>query len=80
MTRQGGGGFLGLFGGGRKRSLTLTSSEVSRGPESPLRKTVTLTDLAPGQYRLRLVVRDASGREAARERGVLVRPKSAPAN
>ena len=53
LTRQGGGGFLGLFGGGRKRSLTLTSSEVSRGPESPLRKTVTLTDLAPGQYRLR---------------------------
>ncbi len=80
LTRQGGGGFLGLFGGGRKRSLTLTSNEVSRGAASPLRKTVTLTDLAPGQYRLRVVIRDASGRESSRERGVLVRPKTAPAN
>lgn len=77
LSRLGGGKFLGIFGG-KKRSLTLSSTEPSRGATSPIRKTVTLTDLEPGEYRLRLRVRDASGRTTERERTILVRPRTGP--
>ena len=77
LSRMGGGKFLGIFGG-KKRSLTVTSTEPSRGAISPIRKTVTLTDLNPGEYRLRLRIRDAAGRSTERERTILVRPRTGP--
>jgi len=75
LSRLGGGKFLGILGG-KKRSLTVTSTEPARGATSPIRKTVTLTDLAPGEYRLRVRVRDGEGRAAERERTILVRPRA----
>jgi GWxTD domain-containing protein len=77
LSRLGGGKFLGIFGG-KKQSLTVTSTEPSRGAVSPIRKTVTLTDLKPGEYRLRLHIRDGAGRSTIRERVILVRPRTGP--
>jgi hypothetical protein len=52
----------------------LSSNEFSRGPMSPIRKTVTLAHLAPGQDRLKLRVRDVRATTVERERGLLIRP------
>jgi len=59
VARRGGGGLFGLFGG--KRSLTIRGEELSQGPASPIRRSVSLAGLPGGEYRLTLRVQDATG-------------------
>jgi hypothetical protein len=77
VTRQGGRGFLGLFGG--KRSLSIRGEEMAQGPASAIRRTVSLAGLPAGEYRLALRVQDAAGRVVERRRSfrLVTRPATA---
>ena len=70
--RKSGGGFVRI--GTKGRSLTVKSDELARGPLSPIRKTVSLARLAPGNYVIALRVTDAAGTIVERQRSILVRP------
>ena len=69
-----GTGFKGF--GKKGRSLTVKSDEVARGPVSPIRKTVSLAGLSPGDYVISVRVSDANGGVVERHRSILVRPAS----
>lgn len=66
VTRRGGRGFLGLFGG--RRSIVIRGEEASQGPASPIRRTVSLAGLPAGDYRLALRVQDDRGQVVERRR------------
>ncbi len=70
--RKNRGGFVKI--GTRGRSLTVKSDEFARGPLSPIRKTLSLASLAPGNYVIALRVTDAAGTTVERQRNILVRP------
>jgi GWxTD domain-containing protein len=70
--RKSGGGFVKI--GTKGRSLTVKSAEVARGPLSPIRKTLSLASLSPGNYVIALRVTDAAGTTVERQRSILVRP------
>jgi GWxTD domain-containing protein len=74
VTGSGRRGFLGLFGG--RRGITVRGQEQSRGPGSTIRRTVSLEGLPPGDYRLALRVRDATGAETERRRVIRVLPRA----
>jgi hypothetical protein len=61
VTRQGGGGFLGL--GSRRPTIRLTFDERSDGPVTAARRSVSLAKLSPGRYWVEVVVSDAPGAE-----------------
>jgi hypothetical protein len=52
--------------GDDRRALRLRFEERGAGPVTRVRRTVDLAGLAPGHYRLRLLVRDGAGAEAVR--------------
>ncbi len=60
VLKQGGGGFLGLFGS-RKPAIRLGFQDQAEGPATRLSRAVTLDRLSPGKYELLLVVKDATG-------------------
>lgn len=60
---------------GERGVLRLRFEERGTGRVTRARRTVDLGPLPPGAYRLRLVVRDAAGREAARTTELLVTRK-----
>lgn len=60
--------------GTKGRSLTVKSDEQAVGPLSPIRKTLSLASLSPGNYVIALRVTDASGNVVERQRGIVVRP------
>ena len=62
--------------GTKGRSLTVKSDELALGPVSPIRKTLSLAGLAPGNYVIALRVTDATGTVVERQRSILVRPAS----
>ena len=49
-----------------RRALRLRFDERGAGPVTRVRRSVDLTDLPPGSYRLRLRLQDAAGREVVR--------------
>lgn len=70
--RKSGDGYVKI--GTKGRSLTVKSDELARGPLSPIRKTLSLASLAPGNYVIALRVTDAAGTVVERQRRILVRP------
>ncbi len=60
VTRQGGGGFLGLFGS-RKPAIKLGFQDVSDGPMTRVRRSLALDRLNPGKYTMEVVVTDPNG-------------------
>ncbi len=60
VTKQGSGGFLGLFGS-RKPAIKLSFDEQTDGPETRFRRSVSLERLSPGQYWIEVTVRDPAG-------------------
>jgi hypothetical protein len=50
------------------------SDELALGPLSPIRKTLSLASLSPGNYVIALRVTDAAGTVVERQRSILVRP------
>ena len=73
VTKEGGGGFLGLFGS-KKPAIRLGFEEQSEGPATRIHRTVSLADLAPGRYRVDVVVRNAEGGERRSVTTLEVRP------
>ena len=69
--RKSGSGFVKI--GTKGRSLTVKSDELARGPLSPIRKTLSLASLSPGNYVIALRVTDAAGTTVERQRNILVR-------
>ena len=76
--RKSGSGFVKI--GTKGRSLTVKSDELARGPLSPVRKTLSLANLAPGNYVIALRVTDAAGTTVERQRNILVRPAARSAS
>lgn len=74
VTRQGGGGLLGLFGG-RRAAIRLTFEDVAQGPFTAFRRTLSLEKLSAGKYWVDLVVTDSAGRERRSRAGFEVRDK-----
>jgi len=74
--RKSGTGFVRI--GKKGRSLTVKSDELARGPLSPIRKTLSLANLAPGNYVIALRVTDGAGTVVERQRSILVRPPAKP--
>ena len=70
--RKSGTGYVKI--GTKGRSLTVKSDELALGPMSPIRKTLSLASLAPGNYVIALRVTDATGTVVERQRNILVRP------
>jgi hypothetical protein len=70
--RKPGNGYVKI--GAKGRSLTVKSDEQAVGPLSPIRKTLSLASLSPGNYIIALRVTDASGNVVERQRGIVVRP------
>ena len=70
--RKSGSGYVKI--GTKGRSLTVKSDELALGPMSPIRKTLSLASLAPGNYVIALRVTDATGTVVERQRNILVRP------
>lgn len=66
VTREGGGGIFGLFRG--RRSTSVSGTEQPAGPVTPIRRALSLAGLPPGNYRLSLRLRDASGGQVERTR------------
>jgi GWxTD domain-containing protein len=60
---------------GDRRALRLRFEERGTGPITRARRSVDLGELPPGAYRLRLVLRDGEGRDAAREAALRVTRK-----
>jgi GWxTD domain-containing protein len=70
--RKSGSGYVRI--GTKGRSLTVKSDELALGPLSPIRKTLSLASLSPGNYVIALRVTDAAGTVVERQRSILVRP------
>lgn len=60
VTKQGSGGFLGLFGS-RKPAIRLSFDDQTDGPETRFRRSVSLERLSPGRYWIEVTVRDPAG-------------------
>jgi hypothetical protein len=60
VTKEGGGGFLGLFGG-HKPAIRLAFQEQADGLQSRFRRTVSLQGLSPGRYWIEVQAADATG-------------------
>lgn len=60
ITKQGGGGFLGIFGS-RKPAIRLGFEEHAQGTATHIGRSVALDRLSPGRYGITVVVKDASG-------------------
>lgn len=73
ITRQGGGGFLGLFGS-RKPAIRLAFEDQSQGLRTQLQRSVSLERLSPGKYDLEVAVKDATGAVRRSRAGFEVRP------
>ena len=73
VVKQGGGGFLGLFGS-RKPAIRLGFQDQAEGPATRLSRAVTLDRLSPGKYELLLIVKDATGETRQSRAGFEVIP------
>jgi GWxTD domain-containing protein len=62
VTKQGKGGFLGIFGS-RKPAIRLGFDDQAEGSETRVHRSVSLEKLTPGRYWLEVVVTDAPGAE-----------------
>jgi len=60
VTKEGGGGFLGIFGS-RKPAIRLAFEDQSAGPETRFRRSVSLDRLSEGSYWIEVIARDPSG-------------------
>jgi hypothetical protein len=64
VKKEGGGSILGffkrLFGGGGP-PIALSFDGLASGPTSRILQSVDITDLEPGQYKLKVVVEDPEG-------------------
>jgi GWxTD domain-containing protein len=60
VTKQGGGGFLGIFGS-RKPVIRLAFQDQAEGPVTRFRRSVSLERLSAGRYWIEVVTRDAEG-------------------
>jgi len=72
VTKQGSGGFLGLFGS-RKPAIRLAFDDQSEGIESRFRRSVSLERLSAGRYWIEVTVRDAAGAVRSSRAGFEVR-------
>jgi GWxTD domain-containing protein len=66
VTREGGGGFLGLFG--KKAAISLRFDDHAEGPQTRSHRSLPLQRLSPGRYHIDLVVTDSAGHEVKRRR------------
>jgi hypothetical protein len=60
VHKQGGGGFLGIFGS-KKPAIKLGFQDVSEGTMTRIRRSLALDRLNPGKYTLEIVVTDPNG-------------------
>ncbi len=60
ITKQGGGGFLGLFGS-RKPTIRLGFEERADSASTRIQRNVSLDRLSPGRYWIEVVVKDSLG-------------------
>ncbi len=74
VTRQGGGGVLGLFGG-RRAAIRLSFQDIAQGSFTSFRRPLSLEKLSAGTYWVALVVPDSAGRERRSRAGFEVRDK-----
>lgn len=78
VLKRGGGGLFGLFGG-KKTQVGLKSDEHATGPRTPLRRSLGLEKLSPGDYWLELDVTDGEGHTVRRRQAFQVfEPKQPP--
>jgi GWxTD domain-containing protein len=62
VTKQGGGGFLGLFGS-KKPAIRLGFQDVAQGVPTRIHQSISLEKLSPGDYWIEVTVKDAKGTE-----------------
>ncbi|HXI20438.1 MAG TPA: GWxTD domain-containing protein [Gemmatimonadales bacterium] len=62
ITKQGGGGFLGLFGS-HKPAIKLGFEDVAQGEPTRIHQSISLEKLSPGDYWIEVTVKDARGVE-----------------
>lgn len=60
VTKNGGGGFLGLFGS-KKPAIKLAYTDNAEGQMTRVRRTVALDRLSPGKYVMEVIATDAAG-------------------
>jgi GWxTD domain-containing protein len=60
ITKQGSGGFLGIFGS-RKPAIRLAFDDRSSGSLTKIRRSLTLDRLSPGRYWIEVMAKDAAG-------------------
>ena len=60
ITKQGGGGFLGIFGS-RKPAIRLGFEDHAQGMATHIGRTVALDRLSPGHYWIEVLLKDAAG-------------------
>ena len=60
VTKEGGGGFLGIFGS-KKPAIRLAFEDHTDGPETHFRRSVSLEQLSTGRYWIEVQIRDATG-------------------
>ncbi len=72
ITKQGGGGFLGLFGS-RKPAIRLGFDETAEGPVARVHRTVSLEKLDTGKYWIEAIVKDPDGSERKSRTGFEIR-------
>jgi hypothetical protein len=60
ITKQGGGGFLGIFGS-RKPAIRLGFEDHAQGTATHIGRSVALDRLSPGRYWIAVEVKDAAG-------------------
>jgi GWxTD domain-containing protein len=60
VTKQGGGGFLGIFGS-KKPAIKLSFQDQAEGLATRFRRTVSLERLSTGRYWIEVIARDGSG-------------------
>ncbi|HTO72779.1 MAG TPA: hypothetical protein VMJ30_03120 [Gemmatimonadales bacterium] len=65
VSKRGGGGLFGLFGG-KKKQISLKSDEHATGSATVYRRGLGLDKLSPGDYWLELAVTDSDGRTVRR--------------
>jgi hypothetical protein len=66
VTREGGGGPFGMFGG--RRSTSVSGTEHPTGPVTAIRRALSLQGLPPGNYQVALRLTDVLGRRVERRR------------
>jgi GWxTD domain-containing protein len=60
VTKHGGGGFLGLFGG-KKAAIRLGFQDIAQGSPTRFRRTLSLEKLSPGAYEVEVMVTNQAG-------------------